>query len=269
MKDLEFFIENKNLSRLNYLKNRKSNLILNLSLKKDAEYLKDLKKIGNLELQIADLEIQNGNIEKATYNLLSSIKFFIKIKDDFHYKIALRALLDSNFDHSIKKDFFSIIKTIPLKKQKISQKSIDFLKYIINEYVDYQFDYNRQKINKSPLFIFSNLKFNEIFFFDIPKISISVYPYYSDEIIDSLNSYQNCKIIRIQNNLILPDDNYKEFIKNDAFRFELTLKQKNGELIEKVHRLIKDFSNWDSLKILNWEKKLGLMEYFKTGESIN
>ena len=40
-------------------------------------------------------------------------------------------------------------------------------------------------------------------------------------------------------------------------------------LIEKISLLIENFSRWKTSEIIIWEKKLGLLDFFKTGEFIS
>lgn len=244
-------------------------MILNLKLRSGDNYLRDLKSIGEYEVQIADLEIEKGNFDKAAHNLLSAVKFFTILNDKSIFLIALRSIIDKNFNVNIKREFFKVLNRIKTIGQNLSRKSNRFLKFIITQYVENQYTLKKQNINKLPLYISSNLSFSENLLIDVPEISISTHPYYSSEIIQFLSSIEKCKIIKIQKNLVFPQENFKIFILNEAKKFRDDEKIQKSGFIDKINSLIEDFSQWKSIDIINWEKNLGLMDFFKTGEIIS
>jgi len=263
-----YFIEDKKLvGRLTYLKNIKSNLILNLKQMIRNDRIQALEVIGRYELIIADINITNQNYQEATDALLSAISSYNELhKFDITNKIALRSLLSDKFNKEFKDRMYLIIKGLDFKLDK--NPSFDYLKYIIDQFVTHRYKTFYQNINKVPLYIFQNLEYEAILLQTLNDYEVSIHPFYSKEIIEHLELLEKKEAIKFEKNYIIRKENYN-LIKGGANLFEMSVKSKKKNLLKKINRLIKDFSQWDTNKIKNWEKATGLLNYFSTGEEIS
>jgi len=264
-KIIKIFREDRDLGKLIYERNVKSNLIINL---KNYGYKNEkfvLEIIGNYELDIADIELKRNNFEQAYDALFSALNSFSRLnKKDLSYKIAIKILMDIHFEKTIKDNIFLMIKNSSY--EPYYRLSFDFYKYILNQYIQNSFRYNFQNINKTPLYVFQNLNYRDIIQPSLYPYSISKHPIYSKKLSMHISLLEKYKAIKLENNMILPQKNYNLVSgASNAFMHSI---MNNERTIVKMNKLIKEFSIWDTKKIVEWEKKTDLLNYFPTGQKI-
>lgn len=265
-KYIKIFVEDKKMGKLRYLNNVKSNLIINLEKLNLEERDLALQIIGKYELEIADIEIKNNNFEEAYDALFSAIHSYFRLDNhEISYNIALRSILEKNFKKTIKNKMFQLIKDRTFKPE--SYRSFDYFKYIVNQYIINNYSYKLQNINKVPIYIFQNLKFNEIRFPTINPYTISIHPIYSKELTRHLDILEQYNAIKRVNHSLYQGKNYY-LVKGSASAFQSSILKDNSNLYKKINYLIEEFSHWDTNKIKEWEKYIGILNYFPTGETI-
>jgi len=266
-KYIKYFLEDDKLEKIEYLKNVKSNLILNLKDMKESEKMDVLKIIGKYELLIMDLEIENQNYYEVYDALYSAIHAYKRAGNyETIINIALKSLLTRQFDKDVKDKMFILIKDPNFKFESIP--SFDYLKHILYEYVEHNLPFYKQNINKVPLYILQNLKFDDTRLQTLNTYAISVHPFYSKQITSQIKTLENYNAIKIIDNKICPKENYN-LIKNPARAYENAMKIEKKSILVKIHKLIFEFSKWNTQKIKKWEKNTGLLNYFSTGEEIS
>ena len=265
-KYIKVFVEDKELGKLQYLNNVKSNLIINLEKLNLEDRDLALQIIGKYELEIGDIEIKNNNFEEAYDALFSAIHSYIRLNNyEISYNIALRGILEKNFKKAIKNKMFQIIKDRTFKPE--SYKSFDYFKYIINQYIINNYSYKLQNINKVPIYIFQNLKFGEIRYPTINPYTISIHPIYSKELTKHLDILEQYKAIKRVRHSLFQDKNYN-IVKGSANAFQSSIIKEDNKLLKKINYFIEEFSYWDTKKIKEWEKDTEILNYFPTGEII-
>lgn len=266
-KIIKIFREDRDLGKLIYKRNVKSNLIINL---KNYGYENEkyvLEIIGNYELDIADLELKRNNFNQAYDALFSALNSFSRLnKKDLSFKIALKILMDIHFEKRIKDNIFSFIKNTSY--EPYYRLSFDYYKYIINQYMQNSYRYNFQNINKTPLYIFQNLNYRDIIQPTIYPYTISKHPLYSKKLSLHITLLEKYKAIKLEKHMILPQKNYK-LVSGASNAFKHSIINNNKGIIAKMNKLIKEFSIWDTKKIIKWEKKTDLLNYFPTGQRIS
>lgn len=266
-KIIKIFREDRDLGKLIYKRNVKSNLIINL---KNYGYENEkfvLEIIGNYELDIADLELKRNNLDQAYDALFSALNSFSRLnKKDLSFKIALKILMDIHFEKRIKDNIFSFIKNTSY--EPYYRLSFDYYKYIIDQYMQNSYRYNFQNINKTPLYIFQNLNYRDIIQPTIYPYTISKHPIYSKKLSLHMTLLEKYKAIKLEKHMILPQKNYK-LVSGASNAFKHSIINNNKGIIAKMNKLIKEFSIWDTKRIIKWEKKTDLLNYFPTGQRIS
>lgn len=261
------FREDRDLGKLIYKRNVKSNLIINL---KNFGYANEkfvLEIIGNYELDIADLELKRNNFDQAYDALFSALNSFSRLNNkDLSFKIALKILMDIHFEKRIKDNIFSFIKNTSY--EPYYRLSFDYYKYIVDQYMQNSYSYNSQNINKTPLYIFQNLNYRDIIQPTIYPYTISKHPIYSKKLSLHITLLEKYKAIKLEKHLILPQKNYK-LVSGASNAFKYSIINNNKGIIAKINKLIKEFSIWDTKKIIKWEKKTDLLNYFPTSQRIS
>lgn len=262
----KIFNENEDLGELEYKRNVKSNLIINLEKFNYEKRKLLLFIIGNYELRIADLEKKNENYNEVYDALFSGIHSFLRLNQfEIAYNIALKSLMDTHFSKKIKIKMLILIKDGIFKSN--FRYSYDFFKYIIDQYKINRYPLKLQNINKLPLYLFNKLDFRDIKYPNLNPYEISIYPIYSKEYSKHLEVLERFKAFKKENKVIIPQSNYN-IIKGGSNAFEFFIKKENNRLLSKINNLIKEFSNWSSKEINKWEKEISLLNYFSTGEII-
>ena len=266
-KIIKIFREDRDLGKLIYKRNVKSNLIINL---KNYGYENEkfvLEIIGNYELDIADLELKRNNFDQAYDALFSALNSFSRLnKKDLSFKIALKILMDIHFEKRIKDNIFSFIKNTSY--EPYYRLSFDYYKYIVDQYMQNSYRYNFQNINKTPLYIFQNLNYRDIIQPPIYPYTISKHPLYSKKLSLHIALLEKYKAIKLEKHMILQQKNYK-LVSGASNAFKHSIINNNKGIIAKMNKLIKEFSIWDTKKIIKWEKKTDLLNYFPTGQRIS
>lgn len=266
-KIIKYFIESDKLDRIQLLKNKKSNLILNLKRLPREKNNYALHQIGIFELQIADLEFKKNNLGEVYDALFSALNVYLKLEKykEIAYNIALKVIIEPKFNKKIKFEMFKFLKSGDSKRDP--KPSFDFFKYIINQYVENNYAYHAQNINKTPFFVFQNLNFNEMQYIPLNPYSVSIHPIYSKELTAIIENLIQYKAITIAKNQIIQSNKYY-LVTGNSNAFSSLIESGNEGILFKINSLIRKFSNWDTKKIKEWEKKTELLDYFPTFSKI-
>jgi len=259
---IHFYDENLK-DKFQKIKNKKTNLLLNLNLFKKIEKIKALKKIAKLELKISDYYLKNNNFELASDSIFSAINSLVDIRADICYNIALKGLITKIFNDKVFREFFRVIKD--LRKSTVSN-NYEFFKHIINQYVENSYPFKLQNLIKIPFYIFWMINFEDILDIKLNPYIVSRHPIYSKELSEHLKNLEKNRIIKIKK-MILPGIFY-QIVRNTSFHYRTFIIGKNKNLIFEINQYIEDFAFFNTNQITDWEKKIKILDYFSTAERI-
>ncbi len=264
----EYFRENGDLDYLQQLMNKKSNILLNLDKFKGSKKQKFCIEVGKIELEIINELNKKDDLEEPSKNslmhnsLISAVNVLIDFFPKKAYKILLKGLSDDNFDKKSKKIFFFRIKELRREKHdEFLVNNFRFFNFLIKRHVDSSLKINKQRFNKFELFVFDELSYLDIFLtnFDLHPRTISYFPLYSPELREYLKKIIKMKILVEKDNFLFPHVNYKVSEKQAEYFINNT----DSELIKKIDRIITIFTEFNSKKIIMWEKNLKFLNYFE------
>jgi hypothetical protein len=265
----KYFKEDEEISYLERLMNKKSNLILNLNTYEGNLKKNKISEVAYLELEIIKqvkkkLEIKDKSKKSLVYNsLISAINILIDYFPRRAYKIALKGLNDGFFEENIRIKFLNLINQISRENEDIfSENNFQMFNYILKKHVEESIKIKKQNLNKYELFIFDKLDYQEILItnLDLHPRKIHLYPFYSPEIDDYLKNLLRMNILKQDGNYLYPNIYYRISV-NQSHLFERKI---DSDLIKKIDQLIYEFSNFTTRDIELWEKDLKFLEYFET-----